>query len=308
MDGKNRVVNKKNLIKIIVSACGMIVIIVILLLLIGNRSDDEKRNIVHRRQWWLKSINWDHDRDTYTGRGITVAVVDTGVDENTVEIKDKIKKEISVLDSEDKGDTTHGTAVCGIIAGTSFTSKGVSGIADNVSIISVDITNDKEGIIEVDDLVEGIQIAIDHKVDIINISVGCLENSEKLKNVVNEAMHNDIIVVASAGNYMEDSILYPAAYDSVIAVGGVDKDGERISPVGKLKKSIVYLPGESIVAPIGNGKYAGCEGTSFSTAMCTGLIALLLEKNNDKESVIEYMKKINLKKTMDFKEIVSNYP
>lgn len=54
-------------------------------------------------------------------------------------------------------------------------------------------------------------------------------------------------------------------------------------------------------------KYAGCEGTSFSTAICTGLVALLLEKNNDKKAVKKYLEELDFSNSVDFVKIIENY-
>ena len=69
----------------------------------------------------------------------------------------------------------------------------------------------------------------------------------------------------------------------------------------------IYFPGKNIVAPIGGNHYAGCDGTSFSTAICTGLAALLLEKNNDKSTLKDYLTGINFINDIDFCKIIKNY-
>lgn len=261
----------------------------------------------HRRQSWLSLIGWDNNRLGYSGKGIKVAVIDTGVDTMISELTDAVIEEKRIVNTNKNDDVTHGTAICGIIAGEAKEENQAMGIAINSKIISIDVTDDKNGIVEIENLVEGIKCAIEKKVDIINVSVGCLKDSKELKKVINEAIDKDIMVIASGGNYMEDNVLYPAKYDGVICVGSVDNNKEVISPKGILSKKVIYFPGKNIVAPIGANHYAGCNGTSFSTAICTGLATLLLEKKNNKSDLKEYLMSINYYDNMDFCKIVKGF-
>ena len=261
----------------------------------------------HRRQSWLTEINWDDNRLDYTGRNITVAIVDSGIDTETTELHGKVVLEKKIVSDGKKNDTKHGTAVASIIAAEPYTEKNVEGIATGVSIVSIDVTDQENGRVNVKDLADGINFAVDNKVDIINVSVGCLENNRELKNAVDRAIDSDIIIVASAGNYTKDDILYPSKYDGVLSVGSLSKQRKIKYPQGNIKKKVIYLPGENIVAAIGKGKYTGCDGTSFSNAICSGLVALLLEKNNDKEAVKRYIEGIDFTDSIDFVSLVENY-
>ena len=134
-----------------------------------------------------------------------------------------------------------------------------------------------------------------------------MKDDEELKSVIKKAWDNNIIIVSSAGNYMENNVLYPSKYKETLSVGSLNKKGKIISPQGDVDKKVVYFIGENIVSAIGNNEYAGCEGTSFSTAICTGLVALLLEKKNDKKSVKEYIENLDYSNGIDFIEIINNY-
>lgn len=272
-----------------------------------NSDENEMIKSEHRRQSWLKSINWDSNRLNYSGENIRVAVIDSGVDLIIPELKGKIESEIEIVKENQESDIKHGTAVSSIIAAESHSMKQVEGIACNSKLISIDVTNRSDGVVKVDNLIDGINKAIECKVDIINISVGCLSDSKELEGVIKKAWSNDIMIVASAGNYTNDNILYPSKYEDVLAVGAVDKKGNILYPKGKTEKKVLFFPGEKIVSALGNGEYAGCEGTSFSTAICTGLVALLLEKKNDKRAVKTYLEKLDLSNGVDFKVLIENY-
>lgn len=290
-----------------------IFLLAIILCLFANMLGCAKRNVnvqkndEHRRQSWLKYINLDAERLSYSGKNIKIAVIDSGIDQNIPELNCKIDIETSVVKSNKESDVKHGTAVESIISAENHSDNQVNGIAHNARIVSIDVTNQSEGIVEVGDLIKGIEKAIEYKVDIINISIGCLKDDEELKSVIKKAWDNNIIIVSSAGNYMENNVLYPSKYKETLSVGSLNKKGKIISPQGDVDKKVVYFIGENIVSAIGNNEYAGCEGTSFSTAICTGLVALLLEKKNDKKSVKEYIENLDYSNGIDFIEIINNY-
>lgn len=308
MVGEQETKMKKKLY--VVTSIGIVICIMLMLIIclknknIGNNNAKE-----HRREWWLKDIGLDNGEKTaYTGKGVVIAVVDTGIEKDVPEFCNNIIAEYSVENKQIAyKNISHGTAICGIIAGKPSDDRGIKGIASDVDIISIDVTDDEDGVVECDDLVNGIRLAINNNVDIINISVGCLKGSNQLENVIKEAIQKDIIIVASAGNYMSDSLMYPAAYDKVIAVGSLDRKGKIISPKGKVDKSIIYLPGTNIVSVTGRNKYSGCDGTSFSAAMCSGLVALLLDKKDDKKEVLKYLNEVNSLKNRNFIDIINAF-
>lgn len=262
----------------------------------------------HRIQRWLKNIQWDQERQLYSGKNIKIAVIDTGVDTDVDELENKITKTVSVATEDSKeDDNEHGTAISTIIAGNPKNDKGVLGVAPGASIVSIDVTNNSDGTVALDNLIKGINLAIEEKVDIINISIGISETSKELENTINNAFKKGIIVVAACGNYMDGDILYPAKYPNVISVGSINKKGDIQSPKNYTESSVIYLPGENVVTAIGKQRYSGAYGTSFSTAICTGIIALVLEKRSDisGEDVVAYFNgksqfdNVNVKQVLD---------
>lgn len=294
--------NKK--VRVLLVICVLILLFTMFLIKVNN---NHKKWNNHRRQSWLNVIEWDNNRLDYTGKNVSIAVIDTGISERINELSHSIDEEIKIVDRKNGIDNCeHGTAVASIITAYANNKNEVMGIATDSKIISIDVTNDEDGIVEISNLIKGIECAIEKKVDIINVSVGCVEGNEKLKKTVEKAINNNIIIVASAGNYMKQNCLFPAAYDDVIKVGSVDKKNRIISPQ-TYRKDVLYFPGESIVTAIGKNKYAGCDGTSFSTAVCSGLVSLLLEKNKNPKKIIEYLKTIDTKENMSFVDIINGY-
>lgn len=262
----------------------MAILLCLVLLLMVSGCDPFKLVEVpeHRVQWWLDEINWDITRFNYNGEGIRVAIIDSGVNCNHPDLKNKNIKEYRVPSLTSKQDAElkkHGTAVAGIIVAEPSNENGVLGIAPGVELISVDVTDDPNGIVNMDALVQGINYSIEQNVRIINISLGFSDYNRELEEAVNRALENDIIVVASAGNNMNDSVLYPAKFDGVFCVGAYDKEKNIISPkVGGDR--VIYLPGEYIVTTGSDEEsYISAEGTSIATPILSAVIALVLQKN-----------------------------
>lgn len=265
----------------------------------GDKNTLQEVSVKHRLQWWLSAINWDDNRTRETGEGIRVAILDSGVDISHPDIKNKIEREYRVpklslpknrKNKKRTDNILHGTAVAGIIAGYPASAKGVYGVAPEATIISVDITDQKNGTVETGNLVAGIQYAIEQQVDIINISAGVKQPSEELYQVVRCAYERGIVVVASAGNYMKDDLLYPAKYNEVIAAGAVSREKNILSPKGNIQKKVIYLPGENIATIGKDHGYVGMNGTSAAAPILTGIITLMKEKHSKltNKEIIKY--------------------
>lgn len=151
----------------------------------NNSIDIEFReNVEHRRQRWLKAINWDNKRLNYSGKNIKIAVIDSGIDKKIPELNGKIEIETTVVKEKEKADVKHETAVASIISAESHSDNQVSGIAQDAKIVSIDVTNQSDGIVDVNDLINGINRAIEYNVDIINVSVGILTDDNNLEKAI----------------------------------------------------------------------------------------------------------------------------
>lgn len=262
--------------------------------------------------------SWAGNRGV-TGRGIGIAILDTGVYPHMDLISNR-NKIVAFRDfvSDHKypyDDNGHGTHVAGIIAGDGTESSGkYKGVAPDSNIIGVKVLNN-EGSGNISDVLAGIQWVLDHKklfnIKILNLSVGMKDvEGEKAALVrgVNAAWDNGLIVVAAAGNNGPDSctITTPGISRKVITVGSSD-DGETVKIMEDLisdysgrgptkeciKKPDVVAPGSNIIAcstdkayipkdkfyPTKKVGYTKKSGTSMATPMVSGCIALLLSKH-----------------------------
>jgi subtilisin family serine protease len=215
-----------------------------------------------------------------TDNRITVAILDSGINKNHPDLKGQIVKEFNAINPQEPviDRLNHGTAVAGIIAAKD-NSIGIKGVSPNVKIYSVKVLDDNgEGTI--DNIIRGINWCIDQKVDIINISFGLKSNNPKLKSIIDKASDFGIIIVASSGNNYIRDVDYPAKYENVISVGSIDKEHKRVkfSPKGKID---FVAPGRDILSTNNKNGYSLFEGTSYSAAFITGLIALYMADNSN---------------------------
>ncbi|WP_017241728.1 type VII secretion-associated serine protease mycosin [Streptomyces sp. SS] len=256
---------------------------------------------IRARQWGPEALHTAEAWRTTKGEGITVAVLDTGVDAQHPDL------EGSVLPGHDligfgatRGDRAwarHGTAMAGIIAGHGHgpgDGDGVLGIAPDAEILPVrvilegtDKARDKARKTRGTALAEGIRWAADHGADVINLSLG--DDSKSAHPDAGEdaavqyALAKGVSVVASAGNGGEkgDHISYPAAYPGVIAVTAVDRFGTRASFSTRRWYATVSAPGVDIVIADPDRRYYEGWGTSAAAAFVSGAVALVRAAHPD---------------------------
>ncbi|WP_069886153.1 type VII secretion-associated serine protease mycosin [Streptomyces luteocolor] len=250
---------------------------------------------IRAQQWALDAMHTSQAWQTTKGKGITVAVLDTGIDADHPDLAG------NVLEGEDmvgfgarRGDrpwARHGTAMAGIIAGHGHGADrgdGVLGIAPEAKILPVrviledgDPARKKARNTRGNALAEGIRWAADHGADVINLSLGDDSKSahpEPAEDAaVQYALKKGVAVVASAGNGGErgDHVSYPAAYPGVIAATAVDENGNRASFSTRRWYATVAAPGDDIVIADPDRKYYEGWGTSAASAFVSGAVALI---------------------------------
>lgn len=241
--------------------------------------------------WHLDMIDADAAYESgYMGQGVKIAVIDTGVNEHNA-LKGRILEGYNYLnDSTDTADANgHGTNVAGLIAGCDDVE--MVGTAPKAEIVPLKCFSGSQGSSVM--MTRAILEAVNkYDCDIINLSV-CLKNEvESVKEAVDYAVENGVIVVAAAGNDGTSIIRYPAYYDNVISVGAVKQNGE-LSWCSNYNDGVTLTaPGESITTTSYRGKYTTCTGTSFSAPLVTGAVADLLSANPylTPENIMEIIK------------------
>ncbi|MFE5920450.1 type VII secretion-associated serine protease mycosin [Streptomyces sp. NPDC056468] len=250
---------------------------------------------IRAQQWALDAMHTEEAWQTTKGKGITVAVLDTGVEADHPDLAGNVLEGKDMVGfGAERGDRAwarHGTAMAGIIAGHGHgagNGDGVMGIAPEAAILPVrviledgDPARAKARSSRGNALAEGIRWAADHGADVINLSLGDDSKSAHPEagedEAVQYALKKGSVVVASAGNGGEkgDHISYPAAYPGVIAATAVDKFGTRASFSTRRWYATVSAPGVNVVIADPDHKYYEGWGTSAAAAFVSGAVALV---------------------------------
>lgn len=208
-----------------------------------------------------------------TGKGIKVAVFDTGINTNSHDID--LAGGVSFVDgcSDYSDDNGHGTKMASVLA-SNLNNTGLVGFAPDVELYSVKVL-DKDGVGNYSAVINGIEWAIDNKMDIITMSFGSDEYSESIHAAVKKAEQNGILVVASAGNAGKSSVYYPAAIPSVVAVGACDENNKLATFSNYGDGLDILAPGVNIASYDLQGNCFVTEGTSIAAQEVAGVAALL---------------------------------
>jgi len=239
---------------------------------------------VRDNQWHLRYLNITEAHKISQGEGVTVAVIDTGVDPHPDLRNNLLPGTVTYPggtgDGRQDGDPDgHGTGMAGLVAAHGRGNSGALGIAPKAKVLPVkDGPNKNVGSSE--DTAAAIRWAISQDADVINVSAAVSPTTELL-NAVEEALDADIVVVAAGGNSDDFTVPYPARMDGVVAVGSIKRDGE-ISPNSRTGKEIVIAaPGVDIQSTGRNGQYRRASGTSSATAIVSGAVALIRSRYPD---------------------------
>jgi type VII secretion-associated serine protease mycosin len=224
------------------------------------------------------------------GKGIIVAVVDTGVDLNHPDLQENLLAGYNALtgtagSSVAQDRNGHGTHVAGIIA-AGLNGVGITGVAYQAKILPVKaLTRTGEG---TDDCIaDGIVWAADNGARIINLSLGSAEKSEILKEAVQYAADQGCLIVAAAGNKEENAnltaIAYPAADPNVLAVTATDPDDKVAGFSLAGPQAALAAPGVDILSDYWQNAsgYATLSGTSMASPFVAGVAALVWSRHPD---------------------------
>ncbi|MEU8327168.1 S8 family serine peptidase [Micromonospora sp. NPDC048839] len=232
-------------------------------------------------QWHLRTLASAEANRITQGEGVTVAVPDTGVSPHP-DLAGNLLRGINILDegsSDGQGDrNSHGTGMAGLIAahGQGET-QGARGIAPKAKILPI-LSSTVDNRSDPDDLGRAIEYAISSGASVISIS-SAGGSSLVLRDAIKSALTANVVVVAAAGNRpMDNQVGYPASVDGVLAVGGVDRDGNRAAVSVTGPEIDLVAPAVDIYSTSIDGKYRKGTGTSDATAIVAGAAALIRSK------------------------------
>ena len=211
------------------------------------------------------------------GQGVRVGIVDSGVNPHQDLSERLLPGHNYVENARDETETAdqygHGTAVAGLIAGAG--EHGYIGVAPAAELVPLKVTDGKG--VKVSAICRAIYGGVnDFGCDILNLSLGVTGAYESLQEAVAYAEEQGVLLVSAAGNNGRTTRYYPAAYDSVISVGSVDRDG-NISPRSTHNDSLLLAaPGVEVRSTGTSGSYSLHSGTSFAVPQVVGAAAVAL--------------------------------
>jgi type VII secretion-associated serine protease mycosin len=236
---------------------------------------------VREEQWHLRTLDVPGAWTYADGAGVTVAVIDSGVDATHPDLQGQVLPGLDLVDSKGDGDTDlvgHGTTVAAIIAGRGDDNAGVIGIAPKAKILPVRVLDEENRYNDAIIVAKGVRWAVDHGARVINLSLGGQGSSAALAAALDYAFAKDVVVVACTGNTSASSdteVWYPAREPGVIAVAGMERNGDVLwsgSITGK--ETVVTAPATQLVGARPGG-YWRVQGTSFAAPMVSGTAALI---------------------------------
>ncbi|ROL56914.1 hypothetical protein D9V86_12530, partial [Bacteroidetes/Chlorobi group bacterium ChocPot_Mid] len=270
------------------------------------------------RQYYLNQIKifdaWDEmEKSDINDSSIVIGIVDTGIDYEHEDLKDKIWQNPGETGPDGKGGDKsnngidddgngfiddwrgwdfvgsgngqgdndpypghiHGTHVAGIASATTNNVRGIAGISKGAKIMAVKVASDNPFNTSVMNSYEGILYAASMGADVINCSWGSESRSEAEMEILNAVNKLGALVVAAAGNDGNEVAFYPASHKDVISVSSVDFNDKR-SGFSNYHYSVdVAAPGEDIYSSVPGNEYEYLDGTSMASPVVAGICGLI---------------------------------
>jgi len=257
---------------------------------VGGAAPAARADQVRDLEYWLNDYGFSQAWNTTKGAGVTVAVVDTGVDGSVVELNGAVVggTDVSGIGSSNGqtpvgDDSNHGTLVASLLAGRGTpTGGGLIGVAPEASILSVSVAfGTSDATLSNDDqIAAGIRWAVDNGADVINMSLtrNTLDWPTSWDDAFLYAFDNDVVVVAAAGNRGSGTteVGAPATIPGVLTVAGVDQSKDASFDASSQGITIaVAAPSEKLVGVAPGGGYMLWDGTSAAAPIVSGLVALV---------------------------------
>lgn len=213
------------------------------------------------------------------GRGITVAVIDTGVGADVTFGSGRVSAlDIGLGTAPGKGaENGHGTSVASLAAGSA---ADAAGVAPAANVLSIRVTDDT-GTSDTFTIAKAIMAAVDAGAKVINVSMGGYGTNSAMTSAITYAQNHDAVIVAAAGNDQAAELSWPAADVRVISVGAVDKAEQQVTFSNSGPQLKLSAPGYGVQTAWLDGTRAYVDGTSASAPLVSGAIAALMSQNPD---------------------------
>jgi serine protease len=261
---------------------------------------------LYSKQWNLRNINIESAWESSKGKGITVAVIDTGITAVDDLVNTKFVKGYDFVNDREQAldDSGHGTHVAGTIAQSTNNQFGVAGIAYEANLMPLKVLASWGGG-TVADIAEAIKFAADNGADVINMSLGGGGESSIMKEAIDYAYKKGVVIIAAAGNSGSNAAAYPARYLHAIGVSAIGPSGAK-APYSNYGAGIdISAPGGAIAGEdrsggilqntidpkTGESVFSSFQGTSMAAPHVAGVAALIkasgVKKPDDVLSILQ---------------------
>lgn len=228
----------------------------------------------------MQAIGASADRSTW-GRGMTLAILDTGIQEHPSLSQTQVIHYDLVNDGlEPNG---HGTAMASLAVGSGVENGGA---AQAAKVLDIRVA-DPKGVSDTALLAQAIMKAVDEGASVINISMGTSGDSLMLKRAVDYALSHGVAVVAAAGNDQQTMLAYPAGYPGVVSVGAVDANGAQAYFSNSGPSLTIAAPGVGIISAYSKDRIVIGSGTSQAAAITSGVVTTLLGWGYSQQGMIQ---------------------
>nr|WP_256338214.1 type VII secretion-associated serine protease mycosin [Streptomyces sp. KS_5] len=245
---------------------------------------------VRDQQWALNAFAVEDVWAESQGQGVTVAVVDSGVDASHADLAGQVLKGKDFTDGGNAQEDRlgHGTSMASIIAGRGHgagNSSGMMGLAPKAKILPLRTLQTEEDANRDETWAAAVRYAVDQGAKVINLSIGN-DGGKTLSDgraAIAYAQDRDVVVVASAGNDGSIAVEEPAALPGVVAVGAIDEKANRWEGSNTGKGLALMAPGVKVLAAdtTRSQQYSLSTGTSDATAYVSAAAALVRSKYPD---------------------------
>jgi subtilisin family serine protease len=295
-----RLRRRRRVRRLATTAAALIVAWTLTLLLALPAAADQVRDT---ELWVLNALNVQQAWASTKGQGVTVAVIDSGVDPDVSDLTGSVRTGPDFTGVDTPSDNpnwgVHGTWMASLIVGHGNgpgDSSGIIGVAPGAKVLSIRVITDQQdpnfekyehekAQKGQDELAEAITYAVNHRASVISMSLGYSLPSGVVRAALQYAYIHKVVVVASAGNsggqataQTQAPYSFPADYPGVLAVGAVNRAGQPASFSSQNLSVQVVAPGSRVPAQGRDGNYWLVSGTSPACALTAGVVALIKSK------------------------------
>ncbi len=230
----------------------------------------------------FSALGADGDRSTW-GRGVTVAVLDAGLTSHPTYARGQVLGHIDLI-KDGEAFNGHGDAMGSLIGGSAPGAEGVAPAARLLDIRIFDSAGEGDSFV----LAQGIREAVDRGAQIVNISGAGYGDSALVRQAIEYALGRNVTIVAAVGNEQAGVKAFPAAYDGVVSVSGVDRTG-RLAYFSNSGSPTMAAPAISVPSAYsteGEPAYVYGSGTSQAAALVSGAAARLLSQGRNPSAAL----------------------